>query len=259
MVIDWINYFYWFEKSKRGDRQILINPVRTEFARFYNICIKKIDVYKILKEKKGQENKGNKKEDKKEDKKEYKKEYKNIYKKEYKKEGKILDSKDREINNGKEKAYINNLTPMGEQKENTIITPDETPFGVTPIGEDIEEEKVEESNIIPQEFDFSSRIDFLIKGVNINLNSPLTSKRNDYISLSVNGIEIKIRLSKEKFDFDFKIKTIDLASSNLNLGQRVIIQPKSYRKAIPEQNMTSLNSNIPYGNLSTYNYVSVPN
>ena len=78
MVIDWINYFYWFEKSKRGDRQILINPVRTELLDFI-LCIKKIDVYKILKEKKGQENKGNKKEDKKEDKKEYKKESKNIY------------------------------------------------------------------------------------------------------------------------------------------------------------------------------------
>ena len=81
----------------------------------------------------------------------------------------------------------------------------------------------------------------------------------DYISLSINGVEIKIKLTTEKFDFNFKIKTVDLGPSRLHIGQRVIIQPKSYRKAIPEQNMTSLNSNIPYGNLSTYNYVSLPN
>ena len=263
LVRDWINYVYWFQKSKRGDRQILINPVRTEFARFYNICIKKIDVHKILKEKKAQENKGDKKEDIKEDKKEYKKEYKkeirNEFKKEDKKKHNLEGPKDREVKNGKE-TFINNLTPMGDEKENVFITPGQTPNGETPTpGEDIEEEKIEDLNIIPPEFDFSSRIDLLIKGVNINLNSPLNSKKNDYISLSIGGIEIKIRLSKEKFDFNFKIKTIDLGPSNLNIGQRVIIQPKSYRKAIPEQNMTSLNSNIPYGNLTTYNYVSVPN
>ena len=256
LVRDWINYVYWFEKSKRGDRQILINPVRTEFARFYNICINKIDIHKKLKEKKIQENKRDKKEDIKEDKREDKKEYK----KQDKKKENLEEPKDREVKIGKEKAFINNLTPMGDEKENKFITPGETPNGETPTpGEYTEVEKIEDLNIIPQEFDFSSRIDLLIKGVNINLNSPLNSKKNDYISLSINGIEIKIRLSKEKFDFNFKIKTIDLGPSNLNIGQRVIIQPKSYRKAIPEQNMTSLNSNIPYGNLSTYNYVSLPN
>ena len=49
LVRDWINYFYWFEKSKKGERAIQINPIRTEFVRFYNICFKKEYIHKIMK------------------------------------------------------------------------------------------------------------------------------------------------------------------------------------------------------------------
>ena len=237
LVRDWINYFYWFEKSKKGERAIQINPIRTEFVRFYNICFKKEDIHKIMKEKELE---------KKEDQKEVKKE-----------EPKITKPKEKE--NKKEKVLETpGGTPMGDQlkQENIDKTPGETPNGETPSpGETPEEELIE----IPKELQFSTKIELLIKGVNINLNSPLEEKMQDYISLSINGVEIKIKLTTEKFDFNFKIKTVDLGPSNLHIGQRVIIQPKSYRKAIPEQNMTSLNSNIPYGNLSTYNYVSLPN
>ena len=237
LVRDWINYFYWFEKSKKGERAIQINPIRTEFVRFYNICFKKEDIHKIMKEKELE---------KKEDQKEVKKE-----------EPKITKPKEKE--NKKEKVLDTpGGTPMGDQlkQENIDKTPGETPNGETPSpGETPEEELIE----IPKELQFSTKIELLIKGVNINLNSPLEEKMQDYISLSINGVEIKIKLTTEKFDFNFKIKTVDLGPSNLHIGQRVIIQPKSYRKAIPEQNMTSLNSNIPYGNLSTYNYVSLPN
>ena len=237
LVRDWINYFYWFEKSKKGERAIQINPIRTEFVRFYNICFKKEDIHKIMKEKELE---------KKEDQKEVKKE-----------EPKITKPKEKE--NEKEKVLDTpGGTPMGDQlkQENIDKTPGETPNGETPSpGETPEEELIE----IPKELQFSTKIELLIKGVNINLNSPLEEKMQDYISLSINGVEIKIKLTTEKFDFNFKIKTVDLGPSNLHIGQRVIIQPKSYRKAIPEQNMTSLNSNIPYGNLSTYNYVSLPN
>jgi hypothetical protein len=59
LVRDWINYFYWFEKSKKGERIIQINPVRTEFVRFYNICFKKVDVKKLLKEKQKEEEQKN--------------------------------------------------------------------------------------------------------------------------------------------------------------------------------------------------------
>ena len=72
----------------------------------------------------------------------------------------------------------------------------------------------------------------------------LKGREHDYISLSVNGIEIKIKLTKDKFEFNFKIKTIDIGPSNLTMGERVILQPKSYRKSLPAQNMTSLKSNI---------------
>ena len=75
----------------------------------------------------------------------------------------------------------------------------------------------------------------------------------------MNVVEIKIRLAKDKFEFNFKVKTFDLGPSNLISCERVILQPKSYCKAIPEQIMTSLKSNIPYNNLSTYIYVSLPN
>ena len=75
----------------------------------------------------------------------------------------------------------------------------------------------------------------------------------------MNGVEIKIRLAKDKFEFNFKVKTFDISPSNLISCERVILQPKSYRKAIPEQSMTSLKSNILYSNLATYNYVSLPN
>ena len=246
LVRDWINYVYWFEKSKRGDRAIQINPIRTEFARFYNICIKKEDIHKIMKEKKEEKNEL--------DKKEKNKEKNERIKQDQPKELQIKNEKNISTPGG---------TPMGDQQEqkNIAITPGETPNGETPTpGETPEEEiKEEELTEIPKELQFSTKIELLIKGVNISLHSPLTEKMQDYISLSINGVEIKIKLTTEKFDFNFKIKTVDLGPSRLHIGQRVIIQPRSYRKAIPEQNMTSLNSNIPYGNLATYNYVSVPN
>ena len=250
LVRDWINYVYWFEKSKRGERAIQINPIRTEFARFYNICIKKEDIHKIMKEKKSE-----KKEEKKElDKKEKNKEKNERLKQDQPKELQIKNEKNLSTPGG---------TPMGDQQEqeNIAITQVETPNGEMPTpGETPEEEiKEEELTEIPKELQFSTKIELLIKGVNICLHSPLTEKIQDYISLSINGVEIKIKLTTEKFDFNFKIKTVDLGPSRLHIGQRVIIQPRSYRKAIPEQNMTSLNSNIPYGNLSTYNYVSLPN
>ena len=248
LVRDWINYFYWFEKSKKGGMVKQINPVRTEFTRFYNICFKKIDIHKILKEKKEEE----KTDEKKEEKKEEKKIIKNVEKEED-------NPEDSDNKNEKKIITIAGETPIGYERENIEKTPGETPDGETPTGETPLGDDIQEIIEIPKDFDFSTRIDLLLKAINVNLHSPLSDKVGEYISLSINGIEIKIKLSKEKFDFNFKIKTIDLGPSNLNIGQRVIIQPKSYRKAIPEQNMTSLNSNIPYGNLSTYNYISLPN
>ena len=253
LVRDWINYFYWFEKSKKGEIITSANPVRTEFARFYNICFKKINIQKILKEKEKEKKEEEKTNEKKEDTK------KNEIKKEIKKEEKREDKpEDSDIK--KEKIItIAGGTPIGEEKGTIEKTPGETPDGETPIGETPYSEETQEVTEIPKDFDFSTRIDLLLKAINVNLHSPLSENNQEYISLSINGIEIKIKLTKEKFDLNFKIKTIDLGPSNLNIGQRVIIQPKSYRKAIPEQNMTSLNSKIPYGNLSTYNYVSLPN
>ena len=216
LVRDWINYCYWFQKSKNGEKKKIINPLRTEFVRFYNICFKKVDIHEI-KEKKEKE----------------------------KEKEKI--PKDTEPVT-KPNPDENKKTPISE----TTPTPTPTPGEETPNPE-------KEEKIIPKDLDFSSRIDLLIKGFNVNLYSPLEGKVHDYISLSINGIEIKIKLNKEKFELNFKVKTFDLGPSNLIMGERVIIQPKSYRKAIPEQSMTSLKSNIPYGNLSKYNYVSLPN
>ena len=200
LVRDWINYFYWFQKSKNGERIKIINPLRTEFVRFYNICIKKMDIHE---------------------------------KKEEKKDEKKLEQN----KNGEEKASI----PTPKDKE-------------TPQGNKEPEEK-----LIPKNFEFSSRIELLIKGLNLKMFPSLEGINFNHISLSVNGIEIKIRLAKDKFEFNFKVKTFDLGPSNLIMGERVILQPKSYRKAIPEPSMTSLKSNIPYANLSTYNYVTLPN
>ena len=262
LVRDWINYFYWFEKSKKGEQKKQINPVRTEFVRFYNVCIKKVDVYKIIKEKQKEEQNNDEKEGKKE------KEEKGVKKpkKEEIKNRKREKEENQEIKeeSEKKKIYIYGGTPIGDEdeneNENINQTPGETPDGEEPTpGETPEEEETGGITLIPNELSFSTRIDLLIKGFNINLHSPLKDKKLDYISLSISGVEIQIKLAKEKFEFNFKINTIDLGPNNLNMGQMVIIQPKSYRKAIPEQNMTSINSNIPYGNLSTYNYVSLPN
>ena len=198
LVRDWINYFYWFQKSKNGAKIKTINPLRAEFVRFYNICFKKMDIH----EKK--------------------------------------EEKEKEKNENKNENNTN--TP----------TPDSTPNSQKDI-------KQEEEKLIPKNFDFSSRIDLLIKGFNLKMYPSLEIINENQISISVNGIEIKIKLAKDKFQFNFKVKTFDLGPSNLITGERVILQPKSYRKAIPEQSMTSLKSNIPYGNLSTYNYFSLPN
>ena len=214
LVRDWINYIYWFQKSKNGEKRKIINPLRTEFVRFYNICIKKMDIH----EKKDDNNQPK-------DDKEQKKEKENKEKK----------------TNSKERVQTPTLTPTPGE--------DETPQG----------KKEEGEKLIPKDLEFSSRIELLIKGFNVHMHSSLESIANEYISLTVNGIEIKIKLSKDKFELNFKVKTFDLGPSNLVNGERIIIQPKSYRKAIPEQNMTSLKSNIPYSNLSTYNYISLPN
>ena len=204
LVRDWINYIYWFQKSKNGEKRKIINPIRTEFVRFYNICFKKMDIHEKKEEK----------------------------------------------NKNKEKSTNSNPNPP-ETKTTETPTPkeNETPTEI----------KEPEEKLIPKDFEFSSRIDLLIKGLNISLHSSLDDKVKEYISICINGVEIKIRLDKTIFEFNLKVKTIDLGPSNLIVGERVIIQPKSYRKAIPEQSMTSLKTNIPYGNLSTYNYVSLPN
>ena len=52
LVRDWINYIYWFQKSKNGEKRKIINPIRTEFVRFYNICFKKMDIHEKKEEKK---------------------------------------------------------------------------------------------------------------------------------------------------------------------------------------------------------------
>lgn len=206
LVRDWINYFYWFQKSKKGEKVKVKNPIRTEFVRFYKICIQKVDIHEAEKEQKA----------------------------------KMEQEKEEDI-----------PKDSNEEKLGEAPTPGATPTpGETPTPEETPEGKEEEQiQLIPDELEFSSRIDLLIKGVNINLHSPLSEKKNDYISFSINGVEIKIKISKENFDLNFKVKTVDLGPSNLTVGQRVIIQPKSYRKAIPEQN-TSLN---------VTNYFSVQN
>ena len=211
LVRDWINYIYWFQKSKNGEKRKIINPIRTEFVRFYNICFKKMDIHEKKEEK-----------------------------------APLKEEK----NKNKEKPTNSNPNPP-ETKTAETPTPkeNETPTEI----------KEPEEKLIPKDFEFSSRIDLLIKGLNISLHSSLDDKVKEYISICINGVEIKIRLDKTIFEFNLKVKTIDLGPSNLIVGERVIIQPKSYRKAIPEQSMTSLKTNIPYGNLSTYNYVSLPN
>ena len=211
LVRDWINYIYWFQKSKNGEKRKIINPIRTEFVRFYNICFKKMDIHEKKEEK-----------------------------------APLKEEK----NKNKEKPTNSNPNPP-ETKTTETPTPkeNETPTEI----------KEPEEKLIPKDFEFSSRIDLLIKGLNISLHSSLDDKVKEYISICINGVEIKIRLDKTIFEFNLKVKTIDLGPSNLIVGERVIIQPKSYRKAIPEQSMTSLKTNIPYGNLSTYNYISLPN
>ena len=211
LVRDWINYIYWFQKSKNGEKRKIINPIRTEFVRFYNICFKKMDIHEKKEEK--------------------------------------APSKE-EKNKSKEKSTNSNPNPPTTKTTETPTPKEnETPTEI----------KEPEEKLIPKDFEFSSRIDLLIKGLNISLHSSLDDKVKEYISICINGVEIKIRLDKTIFEFNLKVKTIDLGPSNLIVGERVIIQPKSYRKAIPEQSMTSLKTNIPYGNLSTYNYISLPN
>ena len=211
LVRDWINYIYWFQKSKNGEKRKIINPIRTEFVRFYNICFKKMDIHEKKEEK-----------------------------------APLKEEK----NKNKEKSTNSNPNPPATKTTETPTPKEnETPTEI----------KEPEEKLIPKDFEFSSRIDLLIKGLNISLHSSLDDKVKEYISICINGVEIKIRLDKTIFEFNLKVKTIDLGPSNLIVGERVIIQPKSYRKAIPEQSMTSLKTNIPYGNLSTYNYVSLPN
>ena len=102
----------------------------------------------------------------------------------------------------KKQVFIYGQTPIGDENENEKInqTPGGTPEGEEPTPnptpeETPEEENNEEIELIPNELDFSTRIDLLIKGLNVNLNSPLNEKIHDYISLAINGIEIQIKLT----------------------------------------------------------------
>ena len=65
IVRDWLYYFYWCYKCKNSLFNYNLNPLRAEFLRYLNLCLKKggiesynddVDKKKIIKKKQIEEN-----------------------------------------------------------------------------------------------------------------------------------------------------------------------------------------------------------
>ena len=119
--------------------------------------------------------------------------------------------------------------------------------------------KATDDNPNPDNINLSFLGEFLVKGININLNlsrknnnnnnNTNNNELNDYLTLKLVGMDIKLNVSKEKFIFNFDIKNIGFGPNKLIIGERVqISNPNSRRYTI---NSTKNNLNINNNNNNT--------
>ena len=220
IVKNWLHYLIW--RHKMLNKTLKENPIREEFKRFYNIYHKRVDVYKLMekirknKEKKGNENK--------------------------------------EEPNDNQKKKEENITPNKEKEApisgyyEEIYTYDKF---VTKHGEDKDSEKSKENyqkyldKMIKKKYsNFSSVIEVKIKGFIINLHPSLNRSVdiNNRIIINFSGLEMKIEVSQEQFNFNLGLLSIDIGTSDVIRGERVILCPTSYRTNFTNQKIDNNNN-----------------
>ena len=107
--------------------------------------------------------------------------------------------------------------------------------------------KATDDNPNPDNINLSFLGEFLIKGININLN--ITRKNdnnnsiNDYVTFKLLGMDIKLNISKEKFIFNFGIKNIGFGPSKLLIGEKVQISNPNNRRYTVNTTNNNLNKN----------------
>ena len=230
IVRNWMHYFIWRHKMLNKNDVLIENPFRAEFNRFYNIYHKRVNVFDLMeKEKEKKEEKNNNKENNEENK------NNNEDNNEEDKENK--DIKDNTNNNNDNKE--SQITGYFEE----IYTFEKY---ISVYGGDINSDKSKEDyqkyldDILKKKYmNFSSIIEILIKGFIINIHPSLDRNVdiNNKIVINTSGIEIKIDISPQQFNFNFGILSIDIGPSDIIYGERVILNPTSYRTNFSQQNI----------------------
>ena len=222
IVRNWLHYIIWKHKIQNKKEDLIENPFRAEFNRFYNIYYKKANIFEIM-EKMKEKNKEDKENEKEEEKKD---------------------------DENKEKANTNTPetgTPDGKEE---IITYEQF---ISNFGGDKNSKKLQEkyknylNEMIKNKYhNFSSIIEILIKGFIINIHPSL--ERNvdisNNITINTSGIDVKIDVSPEQFNFGFGVLSVDIGPSDTIYGERVILNPTSYRQNITEKNLPMDNNNM---------------
>ena len=98
----------------------------------------------------------------------------------------------------------------------------------------------------PDKINLSLNIDIKIKGINLNLFSPISSNKdinNDYISIKISNPDMKLILCQEKFEINFNIKNIILTPNKLKSGEKLLISNNTNNNTINKKTELSLNIN----------------
>jgi len=223
IVRNWLHYIIWKHKIQNKKEDLIENPFRAEFNRFYNIYHKKANIFEIM-EKMKEKNKEEKEDEKEEE--------------------------EKKNDENKEKANTNTPETKTPEGNDEIITYEQ--FISNFPGE-------KNSNKLQEKYDnylneaikkkyqnFSSIIEILIKGFIINIHPSL--ERNvdisNNITINTSGIEVKIDVSPEQFNFGFGVFSVDIGPSDTIYGERVILNPTSYRQNLAQKNIPMDSNNM---------------
>ena len=106
----------------------------------------------------------------------------------------------------------------------------------------MEEKDENNGELNPDNVILSLTGDFLIKEININFHSGIKNLNNEYISIKIGGVDIKLNSSPNKFDINTSIKTINLFPSKIIIGESLIINSNIKRREQVKTENTLINN-----------------
>ena len=230
IVKDWLHYFIWRHKILHKQEELIENPIRAEFNRFYNIYHQKANIFDLMEKIKENNNKNEKDENNKEE-------------------------------DNKENSTINNTakTPISQNENKEDGFSDEEIYTfeqyISIYGGNKYSNKSKESyqnymdKFLKKKYqNFSSTIEILIKGFILNLHPSLNRNVdiNNNIVINTSGFDIKIEVSPEQFNFNFGVLSLDIGPKDVFHGERVILKPTTYRTNIVQDNIPILNKDLPF-------------